>query len=64
MADALAPSLEVHVFDFDGDLYGQMLEVQFCARLRDEQKFDSLQNLKAQIEADAVAARAMLAARE
>lgn len=58
--DALVPSLEVHVFDFDGDLYGQMLEVQFCAQLRNEQKFDSLQTLKEQIATDASSARRLL----
>ena len=35
--------------DFDGDLYGKCIRVEFCRRLRDEQKFDSLEALKAQI---------------
>ena len=48
---------EVHLLDFDGDLYGQELEVTFAARLRDEQKFASLEELKAQIARDIAAAR-------
>ena len=51
-------SLEVHVLDFDGDLYGRELEVSFGRRIRDEQKFGGLQELKAQIARDvAVAAK-------
>ncbi len=51
--------LEVHVFDFDGDLYGQPFQVFFHAHLRAEQKFDGLDALKAQIRRDADAARAV-----
>ena len=47
---------EVHLLEFDGDLYGQELEVEFVARLRDEMKFESLDALKAQIAADISAA--------
>ncbi len=36
------PLLEAHVFDFEGDLYGREIEVEFVARLRDELKFDSV----------------------
>ena len=54
------PLLEVHLFDFDGSLYGQYLDVDFVARLRDEQKFDSLDTLVAQMHRDAAAARAIL----
>jgi riboflavin kinase/FMN adenylyltransferase len=54
------PLLEVHLFDFDGDLYGQYLDVDFVARLRDEQKFDTLDALVAQMHRDAAAARAVL----
>ena len=35
------PQLEVHLFDFDGNLYGQRIDVEFCLKLRDEKKFDS-----------------------
>ncbi len=55
------PVLEVHIFDFDEDIYGQRLSVQFVAKLRDEQKFDDLQTMQQQMERDAVAARAALA---
>ncbi len=49
----LAQTVEAHLFDFDGDLYDQNLTVQFVARLRDEQKFDGLEALKAQLARDA-----------
>lgn len=49
--------LEVHVFDFNGDLYDQHVHVQFFHKLRDEQKFAGLDALKAQIALDAVQAR-------
>ena len=52
--------LEVHVFDFDADLYGRRLEVQFVQRLRAEQHFDSLDALVAQMHEDARQARAVL----
>jgi riboflavin kinase/FMN adenylyltransferase len=54
------PLLVVHLFDFDGDLYGRHLDVDFVARLRDEQKFESLDALVAQMNRDAAAARALL----
>lgn len=57
------PLLEVHVFDFDGDLYGQRLEVDFVAKLRDEERFGSLDALVAQMHRDARRAREILAAR-
>ncbi|MBZ5488700.1 bifunctional riboflavin kinase/FAD synthetase [Halomonas aquamarina] len=46
------PTLEVHLFDFQGDLYGQRMTVYPCARLRGEVKFDDFDALKAQIERD------------
>lgn len=54
------PLLEAHLFDFHGDLYGRRLEVEFVARLRDEEKFDSLPALVAQMQDDAARARAIL----
>ena len=51
------PLLEVHIFDFSGDVYGKLLTVTFSHKLRDEQKFDGLDALKAQIHADMVLAR-------
>jgi riboflavin kinase/FMN adenylyltransferase len=50
--------LEVHLFDFSGDLYGQQVKVLLRHKLREEQKFDSFTALKEQIERDALAARA------
>jgi riboflavin kinase/FMN adenylyltransferase len=54
--------LEAHLFDFDGDLYGKLLEVEFVEKLRDEIKFDGLDALVAQMHRDAASARAILAA--
>jgi riboflavin kinase/FMN adenylyltransferase len=54
------PLLEVHLFDFDGDLYGQRMAVEFVAKLRDEQKFDGLEPLKAQMALDSRRARELL----
>ncbi len=56
------PLLEVWLLDFSGDLYGQTIETELVALLRGEMKFDSLDGLKAQIDADAAAARAVLSA--
>ncbi|HEY5225242.1 MAG TPA: bifunctional riboflavin kinase/FAD synthetase [Methylovirgula sp.] len=55
-----APLLEVFIFDFSGDLYGQTIEVAFRGFLRDEEKFASLEDLKRQIAADVAAARDIL----
>ena len=53
--------VEAHLFDFDGDLYGQTMRTELVARIRGEQKFDGLDALKAQIAKDAEAAREVLA---
>lgn len=53
--------LEVHLFDFSGDLYGATLEVEFNAYLRPELKFDGVEALVAQIHEDARQAREVLA---
>jgi len=45
-------SLEVHLFDFDGDLYGQTLTIDFLRRIRDEQPFESPEALRKQLEKD------------
>jgi riboflavin kinase/FMN adenylyltransferase len=60
--DGTEPLLEAHLFDFDGDLYGRLLEVEFVAKLRDEIRFDGLDALVAQMHRDAAEARAILAA--
>jgi riboflavin kinase/FMN adenylyltransferase len=57
------PVLEAHLFDFSGDIYGQVLRVQLIERLRPEQKFDSIEALVRQVDRDKIAAReALLAA--
>jgi riboflavin kinase/FMN adenylyltransferase len=51
------PSIESYIFDFDGDLYGDVLRVRFLHRIRDERKFSGIEELKAQIEKDTHTAR-------
>lgn len=60
--DGVEPILEVHVFDFDSDIYGRYIEVRFVARMRDEVKFADLSSLRRQMHLDADAARRILAA--
>lgn len=50
--DETAPSIETFVFDFDGDLYGDVLRVRFLHRIRDERKFGGIEELKSQITRD------------
>lgn len=58
--DGKEPLLEAHLFDFDGDLYGRLIEIEFVARLRDEEKFPDLPTLVAQMDRDAAQARHIL----
>ena len=51
------PSLEVHIFDFSGDLYGKRLSIEFCQKIREEKKFNGLDELKAAIANDMEVAR-------
>lgn len=53
--------LEVHIFDFSEDIYGTVLDVDFIARLRGEERFDTVEALVTQMDADAAAARLALA---
>lgn len=46
------PTLEVHILDFDKDIYGEEIKVTFLKKIRDEKKFDSLDELKMQIQKD------------
>lgn len=55
--DAQNPSIETFVFDFDGDLYGDVLRVRFLHRIRDERKFGGIDELKAQIHLDTLKAK-------
>jgi riboflavin kinase/FMN adenylyltransferase len=54
------PRLEVWIFDFEGDLYGQVIETELVAWLRPEAKFDSLEALTAQVMQDAADAKRAL----
>ncbi|HVF36300.1 MAG TPA: bifunctional riboflavin kinase/FAD synthetase [Candidatus Saccharimonadia bacterium] len=57
----IEPLLEAHVFDFDGDLYARRIEVEFVAKLRDEERFETLEAMIQQMHRDAARARAVLA---
>jgi len=56
------PLLEVHLFDWDRDLYGEHIKVRFLKKLRDEKKYDGLPALQAAIAEDARQAREFFAA--
>ncbi|MER3479246.1 MAG: riboflavin biosynthesis protein RibF [Meiothermus sp.] len=58
--DGRALRFEVHLFGFSGDLYGEDATVEFLKKIRDEKRFSSLEELKAQIEQDAEEARGYL----
>lgn len=64
LAEGLQPVLEVHLLDFDGDIYGRHVDVNFLHKLRDEAKFDSLDALKQQIARDVADIRAYFAKQE
>ena len=54
-------SVEVHLLDFEGNLYGARLDVAFVSRIREERKFGSINELKTQIASDVKVARRILA---
>ena len=58
--DGLTELLEVHLFEFSNDIYGHHLRVAFIEFIRPEEKFDGLDKLKAQIEADCLVAKQIL----
>ncbi|MCA1978555.1 MAG: bifunctional riboflavin kinase/FAD synthetase [Thiobacillus sp.] len=58
-----APVLEVHLFDFNADLYGRRVRVDFLKKLRDEEKYPDLDSLVAQIHRDVAAAKTYLTQR-
>ena len=60
--DGNKPLLEVHIFDFDEDIYGEYIHVDFIARLRSEKKYESVHELVAQMHRDADNAKSILAA--
>lgn len=53
-------SVETHIFDFDGNLYGESISVHFIGKLRDEKHFDSLDALQRQLALDATAAKSLI----
>lgn len=55
-----ALKVETHIFNFDKDIYGEEIEIQFEHYIREEKKFESLENLKAQIQNDVNSAKALL----
>jgi len=60
--DLTKPLLEVYLFDFNRDIYGEYIHVDFIQRIRDEKKFNSVEDLVAQMNQDAENARSILAA--
>ena len=60
IAEGLESRIEAHLFDYDGDLYGQVVSVGFQSFLRAEQRFAGLDALRAQIAEDSRAARRVL----
>jgi riboflavin kinase/FMN adenylyltransferase len=58
------PLLEVHIFDFDQDIYGAYIQVEFIARLRSEERFDGAKELIEQMHRDAARARKILSGGE
>ena len=62
--DGKEPLLEVHVFDYSGNLYNELLTIRFKRKLRDEQAFDGIDALKAQIDRDIAEAKEWFAAND
>ncbi|HET9731632.1 MAG TPA: bifunctional riboflavin kinase/FAD synthetase [Acidimicrobiales bacterium] len=60
--DGGARLLEAHILDFSGDLYGETAGVRFASRIRDEEKFDSVEQLVARMDADVARCREILGA--
>jgi riboflavin kinase / FMN adenylyltransferase len=56
-------TIEVNILDFDADIYGETLTLDFVSRLRDEQKFEGIDALKAQLNKDRLSAKAVLLAK-
>ena len=58
--DGQSRLLETHIFDFNGDIYGKTIEVRLLSKIRDEKRFDSIEELRRQLERDADRCRAAL----
>ena len=54
-------SIEVHVFDFTGDLYNKEIKILFHSRIRDERKFENINQLKDQLQKDKLNCKQLLA---
>jgi riboflavin kinase/FMN adenylyltransferase len=63
VSDKTENRIEIHIFDFNEDLYGQQLEVEVLKKVRDEKKFDSIEQLSRQIEQDTLFARQYFSSR-
>jgi riboflavin kinase/FMN adenylyltransferase len=57
MGNDTAPQLEAHIFDFDKDIYGKLISVELISFIREEKKFGSVDELKAQIEKDIISCK-------
>ena len=53
-------SIEAHIFDFNSDIYGKTLDCWFIERIRDEKKFNGIEELKKQLALDAIAVQKIL----
>ena len=62
--DGTRSLLEIHLLDFNADIYGEYVNVEFVHKLRDERRFDSFDELRKQIDIDANDARAFFAQRD
>lgn len=60
VGDGRGQTIETHILDFDEDIYGLDIKISFIDRLRDEIRFDSLEDLKARLSLDCQAARMLL----
>jgi riboflavin kinase/FMN adenylyltransferase len=58
--DGRSRTLEVNIFDFEGDLYGQTLSIAFISRIRGERKFESPEALTAQLKEDQAQIKSLL----
>ncbi len=62
MFDEKEPTVEAHLLDFSGDIYGENVEITFVKRLREMQRFDTVEELKKQIKRDVEEVRRALCA--
>ena len=61
VSNSMAKSLEVHILDFEGQLYGEEIEILFAQRIRGEMKFDGVEDLKKALAQDEASTREILA---